>query len=1012
MEAGAMGGSSFLSFSSGPSAETSPSSLSPPTSSSPSPSPQLVSDSVESLHAKRPLAQSSRSSSRTAASTCFCWQGEGQENEAAPTISQEERRGGSMTAASAGHLETAREEAARCLGCSYTGEERRGASSATSVLSLGGERGRPPSRSSSLWTFSGLLSPLAFRSRRCCPQFSSSSSPLSPLPHPRGAPASACGSAVITDRAGRPASPLSFSRLASPVSDPSGVCPPRVVAARVWRLLSSVLFSLVNCARLFPRRLSRRPDPLRKPRAQVWSASSRSLQALLLATVALFAACSSLHGSSLLGAQAASPTPPFLSLSSSPRSLASDSAKKGSNAPEQSREQRGEREGERQRPDKGEENGETEETFPAASGVVPAPGLKVADLPRTGPPVDLLGLPIRKKVFRARLYGSMFSYAYYFLDILVGTPPQRASVILDTGSSLLAFPCAGCSECGQHLDPAMDTSRSATGEWIDCKEQERCFGSCSGGTPLGGLGGGGVSSMRRCMYTQTYSEGSAIRGIYFSDVVALGEVEQKNPPVRYDFVGCHTQETNLFVTQKAAGIFGISFPKGHRQPTLLDVMFGHTNLVDKKMFSVCISEDGGLLTVGGYEPTLLVAPPESESTPATEALRPVAGESASRRISEKTSPHHAALVTWTSIISHSTYRVPLSGMEVEGLVLGSGVDDFGNTMVDSGTTYSYFPPAVFSRWRSFLSRFCTPELFCERERDGRPCWRVSPGTDLSSIFPPIKVSFGDEKNSQVWWWPEGYLYRRTGGYFCDGLDDNRVSASVLGLSFFKNKQVLFDREQDRVGFAAAKCPSFFLDQRPRGPDSGDGPKGRPTAPFTVPPLRVPVPMDGGGVPGDAKQPEGLPLSPQQLWVAAALVVVAILIAVTVILLHTIKRPSRSSAVVPAPSAPRLPFAQNSKSAGRFARGLGHGALGVGNPVYVQRTQRYREVQEAQPHTADAYYDVEEDRFTGEDDGDFFGDDSVPSAEEQETAPSLSLREESSPFSASQSTLLDLPLGGE
>ncbi|KEP65130.1 UNVERIFIED_CONTAM: aspartyl protease ASP5 [Hammondia hammondi] len=1024
MEAGAMGGSSLLSFSSGPSAEASPCTLFPPTSSSPSPSPQSFSDSVESLHAKRAQAQSSRASSRTDASICFRWQGERQENEAAPTISQEERRGESMTAASAGLLATAREEAVRCLGCAYTGEERRGASSATSVLSLGGERGRPPSRgaasfsvvespsrSSSLGALSRLFSPLVFNSS-LCPHFSSSSSPLSPLPHPRRVPASACGPAV-TGRAGRPASPLSFSRLAPPVSDPSGVCTPRVAAACVWRLLSSVLFSLVNCDRLFPRCRSPRADRLRKPRGQVCSMSSRSLLSLLLASVALFAACFSLHDSSLLlGAQAASPTPPFLSLSSSPWSLASEAAKKGSDAPEQSREQTGEREGERQRPDKGEESGETEETFPAASGVVPAPGLKVTDLPRTGPPVDLLGLPIRKKVFRARLYGSMFSYAYYFLDILVGTPPQRASVILDTGSSLLAFPCAGCSECGQHLDPAMDTSRSATGEWIDCKEQERCFGSCSGGTPLGGLGGGGVSSMRRCMYTQTYSEGSAIRGIYFSDVVALGEVEQKNPPVRYDFVGCHTQETNLFVTQKAAGIFGISFPKGHRQPTLLDVMFGHTDLVDKKMFSVCISEDGGLLTVGGYEPTLLVAPPESESTPATEALRPVAGESASRRISEKTSPHHATLLTWTSIISHSTYRVPLSGMEVDGRVLGSGVDDFGNTMVDSGTTYSYFPPAVFSRWRSFLSRFCTPELFCERERDGRPCWRVSPGTELSSIFPPIKVSFGEEKNSQVWWWPEGYLYRRTGGYFCDGLDDNKVGASVLGLSFFKNKQVLFDREQDRVGFAAAKCPSFFLDQRPRGPDSGDGTKGKPTAPFTVPPLRVPVPMDGGGVPEGAKQPEGLPLSPRQLWVAAALVVVAILIAVTVILLHTIERSSRRSDVVPAPLAPPLPFAQNSKSAGRFVRGLGHGTLGVGNPVYVQRTQRYREVQEAQPHTADAYYDVEEDRFTGEDDGDFFVDDAVPSAEERETAPSLSLREEGSPFSASQSTLLDLPLGGE
>ncbi|CBZ51980.1 hypothetical protein NCLIV_017720 [Neospora caninum Liverpool] len=712
--------------------------------------------------------------------------------------------------------------------------------------------------------------------------------------------------------------------------------------------------------------------------------------------------------SGALPAQASSSSV-FPSPSSLPRSLSNDAADVGREIPDT-----------RGAAMRDETQVAKEDIFPPASGVVPAPGMKASDLQKTTPAVDLLGLPVKEKVFRARLYGSMFSYAYYFLDILVGTPPQRASVILDTGSSLLAFPCAGCSECGEHLDPAMDTSRSATGEWIDCKEEERCFGTCSGGTPLGGLGGGGVSSMRRCMYTQTYSEGSAIRGIYFSDVVALGEVEQKNPPVRYDFVGCHTQETNLFVTQKAAGIFGISFPKGHRQPTLLDVMFGHANLVAQKMFSVCISEDGGLLTVGGYEPTLLVAPPMDQSTPAVHAWRPAASEAESvsaREIADEgTSPHHASLLTWTSIISHSTYRVPLSGMEVEGLVLGNGVDDFGNTMVDSGTTYSYFPPAVFARWRSFLSRFCTPELFCERERDGRPCWRVSPGTELSSIFPPIKVSFGDDQNSQVWWWPEGYLYRRTGGYFCDGLDDNKVGASVLGLSFFKNKQVLFDREHDRVGFAAAKCPSFFLDQRPRGPDSDDGSKGRPTAPFTVAPFPVLVPMDRGSVPGGAKQSDGLPFSPRQIWVAALLVVVAILVAVTVILLHTIKRSSTGTAVAPAPSSvPSLPFAPASKSAGRFVRGLGQGALGVSNQVYVQRTQRYREVEEAQPHTADAYYDVEEDRFTGVD-GDFFVDDTALSSVEREATaalPPLSLQgHDESAFSASQPTLLDLPLGGE
>jgi hypothetical protein len=35
-------------------------------------------------------------------------------------------------------------------------------------------------------------------------------------------------------------------------------------------------------------------------------------------------------------------------------------------------------------------------------------------------------------------YGTHYSFLY------VGTPPQRVSVILDTGSHWTAFPCTGC----------------------------------------------------------------------------------------------------------------------------------------------------------------------------------------------------------------------------------------------------------------------------------------------------------------------------------------------------------------------------------------------------------------------------------------------------------------------------------------------------------------------------------------------------------------------------------------
>jgi len=40
-------------------------------------------------------------------------------------------------------------------------------------------------------------------------------------------------------------------------------------------------------------------------------------------------------------------------------------------------------------------------------------------------------------------------YGTHYVDLWVGSPiPQRQTVIVDTGSSVTAFPCKGCHECG------------------------------------------------------------------------------------------------------------------------------------------------------------------------------------------------------------------------------------------------------------------------------------------------------------------------------------------------------------------------------------------------------------------------------------------------------------------------------------------------------------------------------------------------------------------------------------
>jgi hypothetical protein len=53
-------------------------------------------------------------------------------------------------------------------------------------------------------------------------------------------------------------------------------------------------------------------------------------------------------------------------------------------------------------------------------------------------------------------YGTHFAYAY------VGTPPQRQSLIVDTGSHYTAFPCVGCTKCGKHTDPYWNIKNSTT----------------------------------------------------------------------------------------------------------------------------------------------------------------------------------------------------------------------------------------------------------------------------------------------------------------------------------------------------------------------------------------------------------------------------------------------------------------------------------------------------------------------------------------------------------------------
>jgi len=108
------------------------------------------------------------------------------------------------------------------------------------------------------------------------------------------------------------------------------------------------------------------------------------------------------------------------------------------------------------------------------------------------------------------VYGSD-NLKYYFADLWVGTPAQKQSVIVDTGSDYLAFPCSYCAagNCGNHKDPVLDMSKDTAAKPMACQgtfENFKCSNHCF---------------KNQCGFNRKYMEGSSLEGIVFQDYIGV-----------------------------------------------------------------------------------------------------------------------------------------------------------------------------------------------------------------------------------------------------------------------------------------------------------------------------------------------------------------------------------------------------------------------------------------------------------------------------------------------------------
>ncbi|ESQ53023.1 hypothetical protein EUTSA_v10016513mg [Eutrema salsugineum] len=362
----------------------------------------------------------------------------------------------------------------------------------------------------------------------------------------------------------------------------------------------------------------------------------------------------------------------------------------------------------------------------------------------------------------------------YFMDVLVGTPPKQFSLILDTGSDLNWLQCLPCYDCFHQHGAFYDPKASVSFKNISCNDP-RCSLISSPDPPVQCK-----SDNQSCPYFYWYGDRSNTTGDFAVETFTVSLTNSEGGSSEYKvenmMFGCGHWNRGLF--SGASGLLGLG-----RGPlsfsSQLQSLYGHS-------FSYCLVD-------------------RNSDTNVSSKL--IFGED----IDLLNHPN----LNFTSFVNHTNavetfYYVQIKSILVNGEALdipeetwNISSDGAGGTIIDSGTTLSYFTEPAYEIIKN---------KFAEKGKDKYPVFR-----DFPVLDPCFNVSGVEENNIQL---PE------LGVAFADGavwnfpaentfiwLSEDLVCLAILGTPSFsiignyqqQNFHILYDTKRSRLGFAPTKC---------------------------------------------------------------------------------------------------------------------------------------------------------------------------------------------------------------
>ena len=295
-----------------------------------------------------------------------------------------------------------------------------------------------------------------------------------------------------------------------------------------------------------------------------------------------------------------------------------------------------------------------------------------------------------------------------------------------------------------------------------------CGSQCSGVSPL--YTPGATAEDLHATYGGTYADMSGWNAEAYRDEVAVGT----SAAVSVDF-GAITSQTMFFSPGDALqGILGLG-PDDLIAPPLSSwkTQLFAAGVAPEMAFRLC--ETHGDMWLGGYDPTAMVAAP---------VFTPMAPMTTAQPF----------------------YAVDVAGLQVGTTAIAA---DFGPTLVDTGTAFTYVPTSIASALLTAVIHSAGyAATFGKQQLSATSCVTTSSTrAEIDAALPAMSIQFPDGQggmSAPIELAPtRSYLYDNGNGTWClDVLDNSGFGLTIMGDTMQESFVTVFDLANQRIGFAA------------------------------------------------------------------------------------------------------------------------------------------------------------------------------------------------------------------